>query len=79
MQCQADLLGVPVVRPESVETTARGAAFLAGLGVGLWKDAGQLAELRSVDRVFEPAMGEAERDTLISRWREAVERAKSRG
>jgi glycerol kinase len=77
MQLQADLLGVPVVRPQSVETTALGAAFLAGLGVGLWEDVGQLAKLRGVDRVFQPRMGAEDRDALVVRWREAVERTRS--
>ena len=79
MQLQADVLGVPVVRPQSVETTAMGAAFLAGLGVGLWKDAAQLAELRAVDRVFRPQMADESRDALVAQWREAVERTKSGG
>jgi len=79
MQLQADVLGVPVVRPQSVETTAMGAAFLAGLGVGLWKDAAQLAELRAVDRVFRPQMADESRAALVAQWREAVERTKSGG
>lgn len=77
MQLQADLLGVPVVRPRSVETTAMGAAFLAGLGVGLWDSVAQVSDLRTVDRVFEPTMSDGERDALVSQWREAVERTKS--
>ena len=56
MQFQADILGVPVDRPALVETTAAGAAFLAGLGVGLWKDAASLAARRRRDRLFTPSM-----------------------
>ena len=56
MQFQADLLGVPVVRPKVLETTALGAGYLAGLAVGYWKDAADVAANWRVDRVFEPAM-----------------------
>ena len=56
MQFQADLLGVPVVRPKVLETTALGAGYLAGLAVGYWKDASDVAANWQVDRVFEPAM-----------------------
>jgi len=76
MQIQADVLGVPVVRPKNVETTAVGAAFLAGLGCGLWPDRATLADRWAVDRVFEPAVGEAERLSKYSIWRHAVERSR---
>src|SRR5205085_5246614 len=56
MQFQADLLGVPVVRPSVTETTAVGAAYLAGLGVGYWKSPGEIATQRKIERRFEPAM-----------------------
>ena len=56
MQFQADLLGVPVVRPKVLETTALGAGYLAGLAVGYWQDAADVAANWRVDRVFEPAM-----------------------
>ena len=56
MQFQADILGVPVVRPKVLETTALGAGYLAGLAVGYWKDAADVATNWRVDRVFEPAM-----------------------
>ena len=56
MQLQADILGVPVIRPKNVETTAVGAAFLAGLGCGLWPDQASLADRWAVDRVFEPTV-----------------------
>jgi glycerol kinase len=76
MQLQADVLGVPVIRPKNVETTAVGAAFLAGLGCGLWPDQASLANRWSVDRVFEPAPGESERQSRYATWREAVERSR---
>lgn len=76
MQIQADLLGVPVVRPLITETTALGAAYLAGLAVGLWQDRAELATKWKVDRRFEPTMSAAERERRYQRWREAVERSK---
>lgn len=75
MQFQADLLGVPVDRPKVVETTALGAAFLAGLGVGLWSPR-DLEPLRVSDRVFKPQMRPAERERLYAGWRTAVERVR---
>ncbi|HEY1421459.1 MAG TPA: glycerol kinase GlpK [Candidatus Dormibacteraeota bacterium] len=74
-QFQADLLGIPVRRPRNTETTALGAAFLAGLGVGVWSES-DLAELWKVDRDFEPRMSRDEADTLQARWRQAVERSR---
>jgi glycerol kinase len=74
-QFQADLLGIPVRRPRQTETTALGAAFLAGLGAGLWKDV-DLEGLWKLDREFEPRMSRDEADSLQSRWREAVERSR---
>ena len=59
MQFQADLLGVPVVRPAVTETTALGAAYLAGLAVGFWKSADEIAGQWRVDRRFEPSMPRA--------------------
>lgn len=76
LQFQADILGVPVVRPAVVETTALGAAYLAGLAVGTWQDRQQLAANWAVQRRFEPAMSEERRDELREGWRRAVERAK---
>jgi glycerol kinase len=76
MQIQADVLGVPVIRPKNVETTALGAAFLAGLGCGLWPDKASLSDRWSVDRVFEPAVGEAERQSRYGTWRLAVDRSR---
>ena len=77
MQFQADVLGVPVDRPALVETTAAGAAFLAGLGVGLWKDAASLAARRRRDRLFTPAMPPEKREALYAGWKDAVERVRS--
>src|SRR5215213_4389815 len=76
MQVQADVLGVPVIRPQNVETTAVGAAFLAGLGCGLWPDQTFLADRWAVDRVFEPAVGDAERESRYANWRLAIERSR---
>ena len=75
-QLQADLLGIPVRRPRQTETTALGAAFLAGLGAGIWSD-GDLVNLWKLDREFEPRMSRDEADTLQARWREAVERSRN--
>ena len=75
-QLQADLLGIPVRRPRHTETTALGAAFLAGLGAGLWTEA-DLAGLWKLEREFEPRMSRDEADTMQSRWRQAVERSRS--
>ncbi|HUW36190.1 MAG TPA: glycerol kinase GlpK [Rhodocyclaceae bacterium] len=72
MQFQADILGVSVVRPRITETTALGAAYLAGLAVGFWRSTGELASHWQTDRRFEPAMPESERDRLIGGWNLAV-------
>jgi glycerol kinase len=74
-QFQADLLGIPVRRPRQTETTALGAAFLAGLGTGLWKD-DDLAGLWKLDREFEPAISRDQAETLQAQWRRAVERSR---
>jgi glycerol kinase len=75
LQIQADVLGVPVIRPENVETTAVGAAFLAGLGQGLWPDQSSLAGRWVVDRVFEPAVSAEMREDCYATWKRAVERS----
>src|SRR5215211_3204778 len=75
MQFQADVLGAPVIVPEIAETTALGAAYLAGIATGLWT-AGQVREMWREAATYEPRMPEAERERLIGRWREAVERAR---
>jgi glycerol kinase len=77
MQFQADLLGVPVLRPKVLETTALGAAYLAGLTVNLWKSREALAAHWQLDRRFEPRMDRQEAESRMARWREAV--ARSRG
>jgi glycerol kinase len=77
MQFQADLLGVPVVRPKVLETTALGAGYLAGLAVGYWKDAADVAANWRVDRVFEPAMPRERAAELRTGWDEAVARVKA--
>jgi len=79
LQFQADILGVPVVRPASVETTALGAACLAGLAVGYWNNRDELAANWAVGRRFEPAMDEGCRQELTSGWHRAVARAKHWG
>jgi glycerol kinase len=76
LRFQADLLGVPVERPRVTETTAWGAASLAGLAVGIWGDLDELAAIRAVDRRFEPSMPGERRASLLRGWRRAVERAK---
>ncbi|GIW45530.1 MAG: glycerol kinase 2 [Candidatus Binatia bacterium] len=78
LQFQADILAVPVDRPASVETTALGAAFLAGLGAGVWKP-GQLERLRRRDRVFRPRMRAEQRELLYQGWRRAVAAVRSLG
>lgn len=77
MQFQADILGVPVVRPQVSETTALGAAYLAGLATGYWKSAEALGENLKIDRIFEPSMSGDRRDALREEWRRALERAKA--
>ena len=74
MQFQADVLGIPVVRPQIVETTALGAAYLAGLAVGVWRDTAELAEQWAVQRRFEPQMARARADELMDNWERAVRR-----
>jgi glycerol kinase len=76
MQFQADLLGVPVARPAVTETTALGAAYLAGLAVGVWKSPGELAAQYRVERRFEPRMDAGRAKALRAQWTRAVERAK---
>jgi glycerol kinase len=77
LQMQANILGVPVVRPKIVETTALGAAYLGGLAIGLWSDTQVISGLWQEDRRFEPQWSEAERAAKLRRWHQAVERAKS--
>ena len=74
MQFQADILGVPIYRPEVTETTALGAAYLAGLAVGFWDSKDEIAEKWNVDRVFEPVMDSSLRDKKYTGWKKAVSR-----
>ena len=76
MQMQADLLGVPVVRPRVTETTALGAAYLAGLATGFWRDEEEIASLWSRDRVFEPTLSRGEGAARLGEWKRAVERSR---
>jgi glycerol kinase len=76
MQFQTDLLGVPVVRPRITETTALGAAYLAGLGVGFWSSLEELSRNWQVERRFEPQMSRNEATDRLGRWSQAVDRAR---
>ncbi len=76
MQFQCDILGVPVLRPKVTETTALGAAYLAGIGAGALDEA-TIANRWAVERRFEPAMAEAERSRLCGDWKRAVERSRN--
>jgi glycerol kinase len=76
MQLQADLIGIPVIRPESIETTALGAAYLAGLAVNFWESVDEIKKQWAVDRRFEKKISDDEKEALISGWEKAVLRAK---
>ena len=78
-QLQADILGVTVERPRITETTALGAATLAGLAVGLWDGLDEVAERWTLDRAFAPQMDAEARDAAYAGWRRAVERARGWG
>jgi glycerol kinase len=75
MQFQADILGTPVVRPRNVQTTAAGAAFLAGIGIGIWKDPEEIRASWRAGKTFRPKMDGAARDRALAKWKRAVERA----
>ncbi len=75
MQFQSDILRKPIDRPKMVETTAFGAAFLAGLAVGVWKDISDISSIRESDRVFQPRMDAQEAEVLHKKWLKAVERS----
>jgi glycerol kinase len=72
MQFQADLLGIPVVRPAVTETTALGVAYLAGLATGVYRDEAELSALWRADRTFVPTMASARADEAMQRWEHAV-------
>ena len=75
MQFQSDIMGTTVVRPKLIETTALGAAFLAGLAVGFWKSTAELSDKFSIDREFEPTLPAEQREQLYAGWQKAVTRA----
>ena len=77
MQFQADILGIPVVRPSMSETTALGAAYLAGLAVKFWRDTGEIASIPREEQRFEPRMRGSDASALRERWNEALSRSKS--
>ena len=74
MQIQADVLGVPVIRPRIAETTALGAAYAAGLAVGFWKDTEEMRANWGVDKTWEPAEDDTARTKLYKEWKKAVTR-----
>lgn len=76
LQIQADMIRCNVNRPKTVETTALGAAYLAGLAVGVWKDKAEIEKNRQVEKIFEPKMPEEQRNALYEGWKRAVERSK---
>ena len=75
MQFQADMMGVKVIRPKIIETTALGAAFLAGLTVNYWDSQSEIARLWKVDREFESQIDEEKRNKFYRTWKRAVERS----
>ena len=75
MQTQADIIGAPVLRPTCVESTAMGAAYLAGLAVGFWRDQAEIRKIWAVDRTFEPQLDAKSRDARLHGWHRAVQRA----
>jgi glycerol kinase len=79
MQFQADILGVPLVRPRTFETTALGAAFAAGLSAGMWDSRKQLSSIWQADAIFEPSMSEVTRGALVEGWSAAVRAARAFG
>ena len=72
MQIQSDLLNISVVRPEITETTALGAAYLAGLGVGFWSNTADIQSQWAAERTFSPQLDDAERKTADHRWQRAI-------
>jgi len=75
MQFQADILGVPVVRHQVIETTALGAAYLSGLAAGYWKDRAEIAAKWKVDKEFSPNIDEKIKERLYKGWEKAVNRS----
>ena len=77
MQFQADILNIPVLRPVITETTALGAAYLAGLSTGFWNDLEEIRKQWKIDRSFVPGMAPEKAQQQIRKWKDAVTRAKS--
>jgi glycerol kinase len=77
MQFQADLIGIPVIRPKSIETTALGAAYLAGLAVNFWESVDEIMGQWAIDRKFVKKIDDREKNELISGWEKAILRAKA--
>lgn len=77
MQFQSDIFNGKVIRPKILETTALGAAYLAGLAVGYWENTDELQKQWSIDRIFEPMIEKSKSEKLIKSWKRAVERAQS--
>ncbi len=77
MQFQADILNRPVVRPEMAELTALGAATIAGLHFGIWKDADELLQYRGTEKIYTPALDHADRNTLLAGWQQAVRKTRT--
>ena len=75
MQFQADMLGCRIVRPVDTETTALGAAYLAGLATGVWKDTAEVEQFWRADKVFEPQMDATRREELFAGWKKAIAKA----
>ena len=75
MQMQADFLGCRIIRPKMVQTTALGAAFLAGLGAGIWKGFNDIERAWKEDRIFSPDMSDVDRDNIMKRWKNSVKKA----
>ena len=76
LRFQADILGIPVVRPAVMETTALGAAYMAGIATGFWRDAGEIASMPLEEKRYEPRMSQSQTDALRGRWKEALSRSK---
>jgi glycerol kinase len=74
---QSDIIGVPILRPKTVETTSLGAAYLAGLGAGFWKNTAEIERFWAVDRIFPPTLKRVRAEALYAGWREAVRRTLS--
>jgi glycerol kinase len=77
MQLQADALGKRIERPHDIESTALGAAMMAGLGAGIWRDPDELSTIRETDKVFVPAVAAKDRKARWRTWRKAVKRARN--